>query len=486
LCCSCLFLLQRLIFLIIEDLMIINCLMLMSCFLPVQQVEVEEGAGSALLPFRTTPDLPQDARVEWTYYTPDQEYICVHVYEKESAQLGEQDDRYKNRTKMNEDPWTTGDCSLTLNDLQQDNSGRYVCEVIRHGVLLRMKTVVLKVKGQSSVAGQRSGVSLCCVSSADRSQITYQFPPVREDAEAEAIVNVIPDVILSIFLGNKLHVIMESKSLFCSGSNWTIKLYDQCIQNVFICHESIYLFQGTNCREEEEKKKKEEVEEEKKEEVEEEKKEELFCVFFCPSDFCELTLDPNTANERLKLSENNKKGEGVEEVQSYPDHQDRFEVCPQLMCSTGLTGRCYWEVQWSGNVEISVTYRGIRRKGDSLDCRFGENDQSWSLNCDAGGYRAWHKNECTVLLQSSSSSSSSSSSGTVSVYVDCPAGSVSFYEVSSDKLIHLHTFKTTLTEPLFGGFGLWSPGSTVCLSSLHRSYHPDKHRRSSSLHVKLL
>ncbi|XP_029999131.1 uncharacterized protein LOC115425620 isoform X2 [Sphaeramia orbicularis] len=154
----------------------------------VQQVEVEEGAGSALLPFRTTPDLPQDARVEWTYYTPDQEYICVHVYEKESAQLGEQDDRYKNRTKMNEDPWTTGDCSLTLNDLQQDNSGRYVCEVIRHGVLLRMKTVVLKVKGQSSVAGQRSGVSLCCVSSADRSQITYQFPPVREDAEAEAAV----------------------------------------------------------------------------------------------------------------------------------------------------------------------------------------------------------------------------------------------------------------------------------------------------------
>uniref|UniRef100_A0A673CA08 B30.2/SPRY domain-containing protein n=1 Tax=Sphaeramia orbicularis TaxID=375764 RepID=A0A673CA08_9TELE len=172
--------------------------------------------------------------------------------------------------------------------------------------------------------------------------------------------------------------------------------------------------------------------------------------------FCELTPDPNTANECLKLSENNKKVERVEEVQSYPDHQDRFEYEPQLMCSTGLTGRCYWEVQWSGNVEISVTYRGIRRKGDSLDCRFGANDQSWSLNCDGGGYRAWHKGKHTVLLQSSSS-------GTVSVYVDCPAGSVSFYRVSSDKLIHLHTFKSTLTEPLFGGFGLLSPGSTVCL-----------------------
>uniref|UniRef100_A0A672YBX7 B30.2/SPRY domain-containing protein n=1 Tax=Sphaeramia orbicularis TaxID=375764 RepID=A0A672YBX7_9TELE len=174
--------------------------------------------------------------------------------------------------------------------------------------------------------------------------------------------------------------------------------------------------------------------------------------------FCELTLDPNTANKCLKLSENNKKVELVEEVQSYPDHQGRFDYYPQLMCSTGLTGCCYWEVQWRGYVCISVTYRGIRRKGDSADCGFGENDQSWSLWCDGHGYRAWHNNEYTPLPRSSSSSS-----GTVSVYVDCPAGSVSFYRVSSDKLIHLHTFKTTFTEPLFGGFRLWKPGSTVYL-----------------------
>ncbi|XP_030015928.1 uncharacterized protein LOC115437011 isoform X3 [Sphaeramia orbicularis] len=154
----------------------------------VQQVEVEEGAWSALLPFRTTPDLPQDARVEWRYHTNDRKYIHVHVSEKKSAQPGEQDDRYRNRTKMNEDPWTTGDCSLTLNDLQQDDSGTYVCVVIRDEVTLRGKRVELKVKGQSSDAGQRSGVSLSSVSSADRSQIIYQVLPIREDAEAEAAV----------------------------------------------------------------------------------------------------------------------------------------------------------------------------------------------------------------------------------------------------------------------------------------------------------
>uniref|UniRef100_A0A673ARY2 B30.2/SPRY domain-containing protein n=1 Tax=Sphaeramia orbicularis TaxID=375764 RepID=A0A673ARY2_9TELE len=174
--------------------------------------------------------------------------------------------------------------------------------------------------------------------------------------------------------------------------------------------------------------------------------------------FCELTLDPNTANRKLKLSENNKKVERVKEGQSNPYLQDRFKDCEQVMCSTGLTGRCYWEVQWSGWVEISVTYRGIRRKGNSRDSWFGGNDQSWSLWCYGGGYSVCHKNEYTPLPQSSSSSS-----GTVSVYVDCPAGSVSFYRVSSDKLIHLHTFKTTFTEPLFGGFTLKDTGSTVCL-----------------------
>uniref|UniRef100_A0A673BCT2 B30.2/SPRY domain-containing protein n=1 Tax=Sphaeramia orbicularis TaxID=375764 RepID=A0A673BCT2_9TELE len=176
--------------------------------------------------------------------------------------------------------------------------------------------------------------------------------------------------------------------------------------------------------------------------------------------FCELTLDPNTAFRKLKLSEYNEKVEHVNEVQSYPDdHQDRFDHYPQVMCSTGLTGRCYWEVQWSGDVNISVTYRGISRKGDSDYCGFGLNDQSWSLSCSGGHYTVWHDKKYTELPQSSSSSSSS---GTVSVYVDCPAGSVSFYEVSSDELIHLYTFNTTFTEPLFAGFRLRS-GSSVCL-----------------------
>ncbi|KAM6919937.1 protein NLRC3-like [Lycodopsis pacificus] len=198
---------------------------------------------------------------------------------------------------------------------------------------------------------------------------------------------------------------------------------------------------------------------------------------------CKLTLDTDTVHRYLKLSDNNRKLTHVEEDQSYPDHPDRFEYYPQLLCRTGLTGRCYWEVEWRGGVHISVSYRGIRRRGDSDDCVFGRNDQSWSLLCsDDGRYTVWHNKTRTPISSISlisyfSSFSSFSSSDRVAVYVDCPAGSLSFFRVSSDTLIHLHTFNTTFTEPLYPGFGSgfgfgFRPGSSVSLCSLEEGESP--------------
>uniref|UniRef100_A0AAQ4NV13 NACHT domain-containing protein n=1 Tax=Gasterosteus aculeatus aculeatus TaxID=481459 RepID=A0AAQ4NV13_GASAC len=197
-------------------------------------------------------------------------------------------------------------------------------------------------------------------------------------------------------------------------------------------------------------------------------------------DSCELTIDTNTVNKQLKLSDNNRKVRCVKEDQSYPDHPDRFDCRPQLLCRTGLTGCCYWEVEWRGDVHVSVSYRGIRRKGDSYDCLFGSNDQSWCLRCSDGGYYVCHNKTVThiILLPSSSSSSS----GRVAVYVDCPAGSLSFYRVSSDTLIHLHTFSTTFTEPLYPGFWFWfSPGSSVSLCPLQEGESPPGGEPSSLL-----
>ncbi|XP_050926879.1 NACHT, LRR and PYD domains-containing protein 3 isoform X4 [Lates calcarifer] len=178
---------------------------------------------------------------------------------------------------------------------------------------------------------------------------------------------------------------------------------------------------------------------------------------------CELTLDTNTAHKNLQLTDSNRRVTPVRERQPYPYHpereRERFEHWRQLLCEDAVTDHGYWEVEWKGKVNIAVTYRGIKRKGCSFDSRFGETHQSWSLSCsDVDSYTVSHNKERTYLPRCSVSNR-------VGVYVDCPAGRLSFYRVSSDSLIHLHTFKTTFTEPLYPGFWVGS-GSSVSLCSL--------------------
>ena len=109
-----------------------------------------------------------------------------------------------------------------------------------------------------------------------------------------------------------------------------------------------------------------------------------------PSDACDLTLDPNTANGHLSLSEDNRKVTEVEEDQSYPDHPERFDSWPQVLGREALTGRCYWEVEWDIMADIGVTYRGITRRGGGGDSRLGGNNKSWVLYCRDGIYSAWY------------------------------------------------------------------------------------------------
>uniref|UniRef100_A0A096MAE2 B30.2/SPRY domain-containing protein n=1 Tax=Poecilia formosa TaxID=48698 RepID=A0A096MAE2_POEFO len=170
----------------------------------------------------------------------------------------------------------------------------------------------------------------------------------------------------------------------------------------------------------------------------------------------ELEVDMNSVNRHLRLSDNNTEIRQVEDEQPYPDHPNRFQTCWQLMCRNGLTGRCYWEVEWKGAVLISVSCKGIKRSGKSEDCRFGRNDQSWTLECsDVFGFAVWHVNRETTIP-------SPSAPHRVGVYLDHPAGTLSFYNVSFGRLKHLYTFCATFTEPVYPSFGLWS-GASVSL-----------------------
>uniref|UniRef100_A0A8C1UCG2 Tripartite motif-containing protein 16-like n=1 Tax=Cyprinus carpio TaxID=7962 RepID=A0A8C1UCG2_CYPCA len=159
----------------------------------------------------------------------------------------------------------------------------------------------------------------------------------------------------------------------------------------------------------------------------------------------QLTLDLNTVNKYLRLSENNRVITTTKTVQLYPDHSDRFDYFQQVLCRESVCGRCYWELQWSGDyVRLSVSYKSISRKGRGNECLFGLNDQSWSLICSPDSYSFIHNNKETVLPLESISSR-------IGVFVDHSAGTLSFYSVS-DTMSLIHTVQTTFTQPLYPGF----------------------------------
>ncbi|XP_072567765.1 tripartite motif-containing protein 16-like [Paramormyrops kingsleyae] len=175
---------------------------------------------------------------------------------------------------------------------------------------------------------------------------------------------------------------------------------------------------------------------------------------------CQLTLDPNTAYRDLYLSEGSRKVTWGEE-QPYPNHPERFDCWPQVLCRESLTARCYWEAEWSGDgAWIGVTYKGIGRKGGRTDCGLGNNDKSWSLFCSPDSYSVWHYDKQTVIPIKPSGSHK------VGVYLDWAAGTLSFYRVSSDGLTLLYSFTSSFTEPLCPAFRVYYINSPVSLCML--------------------
>ncbi|XP_067341227.1 tripartite motif-containing protein 16-like isoform X1 [Channa argus] len=158
---------------------------------------------------------------------------------------------------------------------------------------------------------------------------------------------------------------------------------------------------------------------------------------------CEISLDPNTAHTRLLLSEGNRKVIAMSNEQSYSPHPDRFTTCPQALSRESLTGRCYWEVEWTGTgVSVAGAYKNISRAGNWKEIVFGRNNKSWALVCYQDKHNFYHNNIQTPV--------SGPQSSRVGLYLDHRAGILSFYSISETMTL-LHRVQTTFTQPLHAG-----------------------------------
>uniref|UniRef100_A0A4W6BL14 FinTRIM family, member 87 n=1 Tax=Lates calcarifer TaxID=8187 RepID=A0A4W6BL14_LATCA len=175
-------------------------------------------------------------------------------------------------------------------------------------------------------------------------------------------------------------------------------------------------------------------------------------------DYHDITLDPNTANPYLCFSDGRRGVTTRSDPQPYPDNPDRFTSWAQVLCRAGMAGRCYWEVEWSGNggVSIGVCYKNMSRSGGGSDSKLGHNSKSWSLDCSHSVCSFQHNKESMTLPALCCSR--------IGVYLDLRGGTLSFYNIS-DKMVLLHKVKTTFTQPVYPGFWV-GLGSTLKLCSL--------------------
>ncbi|XP_049420313.1 tripartite motif-containing protein 16-like protein [Epinephelus fuscoguttatus] len=175
-----------------------------------------------------------------------------------------------------------------------------------------------------------------------------------------------------------------------------------------------------------------------------------------------LTLDDKTANKMLWISDNGSKVcRRTQEVCPVLDRPERYEYSPQVVCKEGIWNtRAYWEVEYSGWVVIGATYEGAGRRANCGPSGLGENEESWGLCWSGTRYQIWfncvNKDINDVPYCS-----------TIGVYIDQPAGIMSFYAVSGEgaerEVKLLQKVKTTIEKKVLAGFWMGIESSCTIL-----------------------
>uniref|UniRef100_A0AAR2LQ12 E3 ubiquitin-protein ligase TRIM39-like n=1 Tax=Pygocentrus nattereri TaxID=42514 RepID=A0AAR2LQ12_PYGNA len=158
----------------------------------------------------------------------------------------------------------------------------------------------------------------------------------------------------------------------------------------------------------------------------------------------DVTLDPDSANPFLILSDDGKQVRDGDKRQNLPDKPERFDYCPCVLGKKGFSsGSFYYEVQVSGktNWDLGVVTESSNRKGEIIAC---PEDGYWIVILR-------NKTEYEALDFPSVRLSLKQAPQKVGVFVDYEEGLVSFYNVEARS--HIFSFTgQTFTEKLYPYF----------------------------------
>uniref|UniRef100_UPI0037E830B0 E3 ubiquitin-protein ligase TRIM21-like n=1 Tax=Semicossyphus pulcher TaxID=241346 RepID=UPI0037E830B0 len=146
----------------------------------------------------------------------------------------------------------------------------------------------------------------------------------------------------------------------------------------------------------------------------------------------DVTLDPDTAQPWLILSDDGKQVHLSDVKKNLPDTPQRFDYCVIVLAKQSFSsGRFYYEVQVKGKTEwdLGVARESINRKGNIM---LKPQDGYWTIYLR-------NENEYSACAGPSVRLSLKSQPEKVGVFVDYEEGLVSFYDVDAAALIYSFT-----------------------------------------------
>ncbi|XP_043352725.1 butyrophilin subfamily 1 member A1-like isoform X12 [Dermochelys coriacea] len=368
--------------------------------------------GEAVLPCHLSPRMSaENMEVRWfrSKYS-----AVVHLYKDGQDQYEEQMAEYQQRTELLKDDITSGSVSLRIHNIQPSDEGQYKCRfqssVTYEEALLELQVADLGSAPAISVEGhQDRGIRVVCRSSGWYPQPKAQWRDLQGQLLPLASEN----------------ISQEADGLF--QTEIAIVISEESNQKVSCC--------VRNTRLNQEKESAISIAEALRSEMKTQKELGLTRARRYAVD---VTLDPDTANPWLVLSEDRKRVRDGHTRQDLPNNPERFDPCVCVLGAEGFAGgRRYWEVGVGDKPEWAL---GV--------CRESVNREGWVTHTPEDGYWAmwlWY-GEYKASTDPPTPLPVRVRPSRVGIFLDYEAGEVSFYNVTDRS--HLFTFTGTFSGTL--------------------------------------
>ncbi|XP_065421067.1 butyrophilin subfamily 1 member A1-like isoform X2 [Chrysemys picta bellii] len=405
--------------------------------------------GEAVLPCHLSPRMNAE-NMELRWFRSEFSAV-VHLYHDGQDQYGEQMLEYQGRTELLKDDITNGSVSLRIRDIRPSDDGQYKCR-FRSSVTYEEAFLELQVAGLGSdpvisVEGhQDGGIRVVCRSAGWYPEPEAQWRDLQGQVLPSDTENISPEAnglfqteiaiviteesnqkvsccVRNLLLNQERESAISIAELFFPRDNrWQVAL--GVILAVLIPLASYCIWRQHRAKA---------AHQAEKDKLQAElrwRSAQLYAV--------DVTLDPDTANPELILSEDRKRVRCGDKRQDLPDNPERFDPCPAVLGAEGFAGgRCYWEVEVGDKTrwDLGVCRESVSRKGWVTTT---PEDGYWVVWLREGEYKAltYPLTPLRVRVRPSR----------VGIFLDYKAGEVSFYNVTDRS--HLFTFTGTFSGTL--------------------------------------